>query len=226
MKKNRAASLSACFLFAVVLFFFSSPSSADPLKEPLSEVVQKTQEAYEKVRDIEADFTQRVVFKDFDTPFTSEGQVYLKRGKMRWDYREPSKQQIFVEDEKVLYYVPEHRQVIKSNLASEADSQVPIGLLAGTARLSQDFDISFEESDGSAYHLKLIPKDRNMRTVKIQIEVSPASHLIQKITLHEVNGNRSVFNFSGLKVNQGLKDDVFSFIVPKGVEVVEAPPVH
>ncbi|HET6370135.1 MAG TPA: outer membrane lipoprotein carrier protein LolA [Nitrospiria bacterium] len=103
MKRLRTAIFPACSLVAGIIIFFSSPSAAGPLKEPLNEVVQKTQDAYEKVRDIEADFTQKVVFKDFDTPFTSAGQVYLKRGKMRWDYKEPSKQQIFVEDEKVLY---------------------------------------------------------------------------------------------------------------------------
>jgi len=199
---------------------------AEPGQDSPSEIIRQVESAYAKTQDIEAEFTQRVVFKDFDTPFISKGRVYLARGKMRWDYQEPSKQQIFVNQEEVLYYVPEHRQVIKSSLSAETDSQLPLDLLSGTTRLSQNFEVSVQSSGGKTYRLKLIAKDKKIRTGPIEIEVSLPTYLIQKITLNEQNGNRSIFDFSDLKINQGLKEVTFSFVFPKGVEVIEAPPIR
>jgi outer membrane lipoprotein carrier protein len=211
-------------LLLAALLVHSRPAFAEPAKGSEVEVVQKIESAYEKVQDIEAGFTQKILFKDFATPFISKGEVYLKRGKMRWDYREPTRQQIFVDGEKVLYYVPEHQQVVKSHLALEADSHVPIHLLSGTTRLGKDFDVTLQGEENGVRRLDLVPKDPNMKTVKIEIEVAAPSYLIQKVTLHESNGNRSVFDFSEIRVDQGLKDPVFTFTIPKGVEVVEQPP--
>jgi outer membrane lipoprotein carrier protein len=221
----RKPGLTGSLLFFAALLLPSQDLLAEAVKESQTEVVQKIESAYDKLQDIEAGFTQKILFKDFATPFISKGAVYLKPGKMRWDYREPTHQQIFVDGEKVLYYVPEHQQVVKSNLALEADSHVPIHLLSGTTRLSKDFDIALQEEEKEMRRLELVPKDPNMKTVKIEIEVSAPSYLIQKVTLHESNGNRSVFDFSDMRVNRGLKDSVFTFAIPKGVEVVEQPPI-
>jgi len=211
-------------IFFGLIFLNAVPLNADPPEAP-TEVIHQVESAYAKATDIEAFFTQKVLFKDFDTPYISKGRVYIKKGKMRWDYHEPSKQQIFVQQEEVLYYVPEHRQVIKSALSAETDSQVPLNLLSGTAHLSETFDISVDSSSHGTYRLNLVPKDRKLHA-DIQIEVAPPSYLIQQITIEEKNGNRSVFDFLDIKANQGLKDETFSFVIPKGVEVVESPPVR
>ena len=203
-----------------------APLYAEPAEGSPSEIVRQVEAAYARAQDIQAGFTQRVTFKDFDTPFLSKGQVYLTRGKMRWDYQEPSKQQIFVNQEEVLYYVPEHQQVIKSSLSAETDSQVPLGLLSGTTRLSEHFDVSLQSPPGKTYRLRLVPKEKGIHTGPIEIEVSAPTYLIQKITLDGQNGNRSVFEFSKFVLNQGLKEGTFSFVIPKGVEVVVPPPLR
>lgn len=210
----------------VMVLWFPLPLRADATNETVNGIVKNIETAYEKIADLEANFTQRIVFEDFDTPFISKGKVYIKRGKMRWDYEEPSHQQIFVDGKKVLYYVPEHQQVIKTSLAAETDSHLPLNLLSGTTQLNLNFDISRMDSDEKSHLLKLIPKDPKMRTTEIQIEVSPPSYLIQKVILRETNGNQSIFTFSDLKLNKGLKDTTFSFDIPKGVEVVEPPSIR
>ena len=55
------------------------------------------------------------------------------------------------------------------------------------------------------------------------VEVDAATHYLKRVELHDVNGNGSTFVFSGVKPNTGLKDDLFVFTVPKGVEVIPAP---
>lgn len=196
--------------------------------EKLEEVIAKLQARYEGVEDLQADFTQVTQFKGFTQTLTSRGRFFLKKGKLRWDYLEPSQQQIFVEGDNVLFYVPEHRQVIKTRLGVELDSQVPVRLLAGSGHLDRDFNIRWRDgtkqqgTDG-AYLLTLVSKTPTPDFAEIQIEVDPKVFLIRKISLQEPGGNGSTFEFSRIKINHGLKDRLFTFAIPEGVVVVEQP---
>lgn len=196
--------------------------------EGLEKVIAKLQARYEGIADLEADFTQVTSFKGFSKTLTSKGKFYLKKGRLRWDYLEPNKQQIFVEGNKVLLYIPEHQQVIKSRLSAEMDSQVPVHLLAGSSHLERDFNIRWrdetqhQDKEG-AYLLTLISKTPTPDFTQIQIEVDPTDFLIHKISLQESEGNGSSFEFSRPKINHGLKEHLFTFTIPEGIEVVEQP---
>lgn len=198
-------------------------------QESLGDIVTKIQTTYEKINDLQADFIQSVQFVDFDAPYTSKGKLFVKKGKMRWDYQEPSKQQIFVDGEKFLYYVPEHRQVIRSRIGGQSDSHLPLRLLSGTGRLDQDFQISFEAGPAALQKpvaLRLVPK-KGMELTKIVITVGPSPQIeglmIQKVALYEANGNVSTSSFEGIQINKGVSDDLFTFKIPKGIEVIDTP---
>lgn len=198
-------------------------------KEDPAAATSKIQTAYEKINDLQADFVQTVRFQDFDTPYVSKGKLFLKKGKMRWDYQEPSRQQIVVEGEKVLYYIPEHKQVVKSRIGGESDSALPLQLLSGTSHLDQDFQISIEEEPRSdqSLSLRLIPKSKETTLKKVIASVAPSPQveglIIQKVTLFEENGNVSTFSFEGTQINKGFAEEVFNLKYPKGTEIVDSP---
>jgi len=56
---------------------------------------------------------------------------------------------------------------------------------------------------------------------KALVEVDKETFYISKLTLFEKSGNMVSFNFSGIKTNSGLRDKLFDFRIPKGVEVLE-----
>lgn len=205
-----------------------APLHAEAKEEPAA-VAAKIQTAYDQINDLQADFVQSVRFEDFDTPYVSKGKLFLKKGKMRWDYREPSRQQIVVEGERVLYYIPEHKQVVKSRIGGESDSHLPLQLLSGTSRLDQDFQISIEEAPRSdqSISLRLIPKSKETQLIKVIALVVPSPQveglIIQKVTLFEQNGNVSTFSFEGMQINKGFSEEVFNLKYPKGTEVIESP---
>jgi outer membrane lipoprotein carrier protein len=214
-------------LWMIPLTVVLSPSPAKAA-EPIHDVIAKLQARYEAIAELQADFNQVTEFKGFSKKVMSSGKFYLKKEKLRWDYLEPSRQQIFVEEDEVLFYVPEHQQVIKTRLSTELDSQVPVRLLAGSSHLERDFNIDWvdaqqhKDADGT-YRLSLVPKTPTAEFAEIRIAVDPNDMLIRKIFLQEPRGNRSTFEFSNIKINRGLKDQVFQFAVPEGVVVVEQP---
>ena len=211
---------------------FAADEPADEkAKQEVAEIVKKVQARYEKTKDLQADFTQKTRIEGFTTPVLSSGRVYIKKpGHLRWDYREPAVEEIYVNKDDVRMYVPEHKQVLVGKLTHMAASQAPLQLLQGVARIDDEFDVQptgQERGAGGIRRVTLIPKagrsepDRAIQ--RIVIEVQPKTYYLKTIALHEVSGNVATFEFVDLKPNSGLADELFEFKTPSDVEVVKAP---
>jgi outer membrane lipoprotein carrier protein len=195
------------------------------------DLVGKVDARYAQTQDLQADFTQETILEGFTTGFTSSGRLYLKKpGLLRWDYLQPSEEQIYVDGDQVMMYVPEHQQVVKGVLTQMAASKGPLILLQGVGKLSQQFTI-LEPADGSKDKgelpsLTLIPKPAGNEAPtikKIVLKLFPDSYLIQTITLFEMSGNISRVMFDHIQVNKGISSRLLKFEVPPDVVVVELP---
>lgn len=201
---------------------YGTASAAPP---PLPEVIQRVQAAYEAVSDLRAEFSQETRYEGFETTVESVGNLTLKKpGKLRWDYREPSESQVIVNDGRIWLYTAEQKQVIIQPFSQVTDSQLPLHLLTGTARLDRDFEVSWTGgAPREDLALTLVPRDPKANLSKIEIQLDPKRYLITHVTLFEQNGNVSSFRFKEIKTNVGAKDSAFVFKAPKGTEVIEAP---
>jgi len=204
----------------------------DKAMQEVNDVAKQLQARYEKTKDLQADFTHPSRIEGFERPVTSSGKVYIKKpDRLRWDYLDPATEQIYVNQDDVKVYVPEHKQVLVGNLTRMAASQAPLELLQGAAKLEESFTIApatgKERGVGGLRLLNLTPKgqegDQARPVQRIIVEVFPKTYFIRTVWLHEVNGNVATFEFSSLKPNTGLGNDVFDFKAPPDVEVVKAP---
>jgi len=206
-------------------------SDEQALREVL-DIVKHIQTRYEKTKDLQADFVQKTKIEGFERPVISTGKVYLKKpGRLRWDYLEPANEQIYVTQDDVKVYVPEHKQVLIGKLTQMAASQAPLQLLQGVGKLDESFDIQAtgekERGIGGIRLITLIPKakeqesSRNLQ--KIIVEVFPKTYFLRTVSLYEISGNVATFEFSELKPNMGLTNEAFDFKIPPDVEVVRAP---
>jgi len=200
----------------------------------VEDLVGKVDARYAQTQDLQADFTQETILEGFTTGFASSGRLYLKKpGLLRWDYLQPSEEQIYVDGDQVMMYVPEHQQVVKGVLTQMAASKGPLALLQGVGKLSQQFTI-LESTVGSKEggelpSLTLVPKSAGNEAPtikKIVLKLFPDSYLIQTITLFEVSGNISSVTFDHIQVNKGLSPRLLKFEVPPDVVVVELPKLH
>jgi outer membrane lipoprotein carrier protein len=197
----------------------------------VEDLVGKVDARYAQTQDLQADFTQETILEGFATGFISSGRLYLKKpGLLRWDYLQPSEEQIYVDGDQVMMYVPEHQQVVKGVLTQIAASKGPLTLLQGVGKLSQQFTVlespEGPKEEGEFPSLVLIHKSagNEIPTIKkIVLKLFPDSYLIQVITLFEVSGNISRIRFDNIHVNKGLSPSLFQFEVPPDVVVVELP---
>jgi len=219
------------FLMVPMVFSAGEESDEKALKE-VREVVKQLQARYEKTKDLQADFAQKTTIEGFERPVTSSGKVYIKKpGRLRWNYLEPSVEDIYVNRDDVKVYVPEHKQVLVGKLTQMAASKAPLELLQGAAKLEESFDIEptpgVGRGAGGIRLLTLLPKSREGEAGKslqrIVLEVFPKTFFIRTISLYEVSGNVASFEFSSLQSNMGLGDSLFDLKLPADVEVVKAP---
>lgn len=191
------------------------------------DVAAGVRETYQALSDLSADFAQSTTVSGFATTVQSKGRVYLAKGKMRWDYTEPSNQQIYVNDGRIQYYIPAHKQVIVSTLSPDNDDQIPLHLLMTLERVDQDFTVAWEDPASprrdQEYRLRLEPKHPVADLEYVTVGVDAQRRVVTSVALHPKNGNMSSFVFTKLAVNPRLDAKLFSFSVPPGIEVVETP---
>ena len=99
--------------------------------------------------------------------------------------------------------------------------------ITNIARIREDFNIAFyqnkKEPNSGKYFLELTPKKEGMNILRAVLDVSEKDFLILKLSITDLQGNITNVSFSDIKIDAGIKDSLFAFKIPKGVEVIERP---
>jgi len=187
--------------------------------------------AYARVADLRADFTQEAFNRSLAQTITAEGTVYLKRpGKMRWEYRTPSPQQIVSDGHSLWVYTPDLNQVNVGEapraLAGPAGS-----FLAGLGKVREEFTVRYlnpaAKTDAAGNPvLDLTPKRPTPVLTRLILTVDGNDFLVRKAVLYDQFENTVTMLFTRITVNSGLADRLFTFTPPKGVAVVPLEPMR
>jgi outer membrane lipoprotein carrier protein len=179
------------------------------------EIVRRLEERQGAVADMTAHFVQTYRSGVLGREIVESGVLSLKPpGRMRFEYREPERKLFVADGEQYFFYVPADRQVITG---SQDDGRgVAVRLLSGRAGILEEFDASFEEPGG---RIVLVPRGSDPDVERVWLEVDESGR-IRSIEVVDVQANRSEYRFDEIRENVGLKDGLFQFRVPDGVEVV------
>jgi outer membrane lipoprotein carrier protein len=187
-------------------------------------VVKKLQARYDATTGFRADFTQEVESATLGQKIAARGQVYFRKpGRMRWEFVEP--EQLLVSDGEILWlYQPTEKQVIKTPFQSAFQSNTPASFLLGIGRIDQDFTVSLTNETQETYSLRLMPKKDPEAIGSLDLEVTTKTFDIIQATITDPLGNTTRLWFSNINRKVPLKDALFLFTIPPGVDVVDAGP--
>jgi outer membrane lipoprotein carrier protein len=197
--------------------------------QTLDEVVTGLEATYGRVQDLRAEFSQSAYNKSLGQDIKAEGTVYLKKGgKMRWEYRTPSPQQIVSDGRSLWVYTPELNQVNKGE-APKALAGPAGSFLAGLGRVREEFQVRFlnpaAKVDGAGRPvLDLTPKNPTPLLTRLVLSVDPRDFVVRQAVLYDQFQNTVTMTFTRVAVNPGLADALFVFTPPKGVAVVPLDP--
>ena len=212
----------------VVLGFVLALPLAAPAQE-LDQVVAGIEATYSRINDLRADFAQVAYNRSLGQDIKAEGVVYIRKGgKMRWDYKSPSPQQIVSDGSSLWVYTPELNQVNKGN-APKALAGPAGSFLAGLGRLRDEFSIRFlnpaNKVDAAGRPvLDLLPKNPTPLLTRLVLTVDPKDYIVRQAVLYDQLQNTVTMTFSKVTTNSGLADSLFAFTPPPGAAVVPLDP--
>src|SRR5437762_11755323 len=109
----------------------------------LDDVVRDLEGTYSRMIDLRAEFTQTAFNKSLNQTIPAQGTVYLKKGgKLRWEYREPTPQEI-VSDGSTLWVYTRTLNQVNTGPAPEALAGPAGSFLAGLGKVRGHFDVRF-----------------------------------------------------------------------------------
>lgn len=207
--------LTALALTGAVL----APPPARTQSPEAEAVARRIEQRHRTVADLTARFVQTYRSGLIGREVVEKGVVSIKRpGRMLWEYRQPEKKTFVADGKSFYFYVPADKQVIVRSQAR--DKSLPALLLSGQSDLLAEFEVSLDETAPLGMkRLRLVPRKADPEVEWVTLDVDPSDR-IRAIAVMDVQGNRSRFEFDGIKENVGLKDSLFHFRAPSGVEVV------
>jgi outer membrane lipoprotein carrier protein len=222
---------------------------ADALQNPFkTDVVRARGTDKSGIFDFQADFFQQSQiaaiervqrgrgYVSFRFDYQSESTVPLAM--FRWEYQEPTRQEVVSNSKTMWVYLPENRQVILSDIqqVTRQRSDNPMTFLTGLGNLSRDFSIRWampdQDQDGN-FVLELKPRRISSLIQSLRIVVDRRAvvdfvennqvgnyfPILATIVVDPAN-NSTTIEFSNVDFNRGLSPGFFEFIRPAGVEVV------
>nr|MBP7538046.1 outer membrane lipoprotein chaperone LolA [Ottowia sp.] len=177
-----------------------------------------------------AAFTQVVTApaKDGQAPRarTQSGTFEFQRpGKFRFVYAKPFEQTI-VADGKTLWLHDVDLNQVTSRPQDQVLGSTPAAIVAAAPdlkALEKDFTLSEEpDADGQQW-VKAVPKSRDGQLQSIRVGFKPGAQGAELGTLEILDsfGQRSVLTFTGFEVNAAVPASHFSFVPPKGADVLK-----
>jgi outer membrane lipoprotein carrier protein len=191
----------------------------------LDDVIRGVEAAYGKMTDLKGEFSQSALNKSLNQTIDAKGVVYLKRGgKLRWEYAEPTRQEIVSDGKTIWIHTPQLNQV-NTGAAPEALSGPAGSFLSGLGKLRQHFDVRFlnpaqpKDADGNVV-LDLTPKQPLPTLARLVLSLDAKSYEVRKAVVWDQFENTVTMNFTKVAINTGLPDNLFVFTAPKGTATV------
>jgi len=191
-----------------------SQAQLEPQKDPMALLAG----VREGLTGLQAHFTQYELVENNQKVDPNSGQVWMQVPALfRWQYVEPIEQLIVADGEKVWVYDEDLEQVTVKAQDNELN---PIYVIINDEKSQQHYDIKHEMSRQDIDWISLTPKVRNEEVQTVWLAVHEQT-IIQIKVVNQM-GQTMVFEFNDIQKNPDMPEDMFTFVPPEGVDVVQA----
>ncbi len=183
-------------------------------------VTEQLQKRYEKIDDATIQYTQKVKFGFSQIEQSFEGTLISKKPKF---YRIESELQTVVTDGTTVWaYSPANKQVLIDHYRENQNSISPEQFMLNLPSQYYATLVGKEkEKDRVVVVLKLIPKDDRSFVQSVKMWIDTSTWMIMKIDIVDVNDTETTYTVNSIKLNTGVKEKIFTFIPPDGVDIVD-----
>ena len=211
--RGRVALLAAGFACAVLALPGAVPNAmAQTASERLRTFIEGTQSA-------QARFTQTVFDRKGRRVQEATGIMQFSRpGRFRWEYEKPYAQLLVGDGEKIHIYDRDLNQVTVRRL-DRALTGTPAALLAGSNDIEKAFVLTVLPPQDGLDWLEAVPRATESGFASVRLGF--AQNVLAAMELTDALGSRTLIRFQELQRNPKLSPQLFRFVAPKGVDVLE-----
>ncbi len=169
---------------------------------------------------IHADVKQLIVEADGAVLEESTIRMLLKKPNgFLWETVEPFPELLVTNGEWLWNYQPDLEQVVIEPWRND-DSELAAQLLGGrTQGLQQEYEISMSSAgDSDVVEFELLPRD--ISNVNRRIRLSFIGEKLDGIVIEARNGQRTLWRFENVVINESIDDALFVFTPPADIEVI------
>ena len=169
------------------------------------------------LKTFQADFTQSQV-QGPDRLQNNQGKIYIKSpDKFRLDYISPYVQ-IYVADGKKVYQYDEDLEQVIIKPQAQIMNSTPLFVLSNTKKLQSSYHVEAQGAwDGQKWFM-LRPKSADTNFEQIRLGFKGKN--LSTMELKDSFGQFSRLTFQNVKNNLPLKNSLFKFTPPEGVDVI------
>ncbi|MBA3035642.1 MAG: outer membrane lipoprotein carrier protein LolA [Desulfobacterium sp.] len=216
--KARTTILCIAIIFCQICFVFDSRAKEEPLTA--DQIMVKVEKKY-SVPGFVAKFIQMSTLKVMGISDVAEGKIFVKRpGMMRWEYEKPDKQIVVTDGESLWIYRPQDNQVMVGKAPEFFGAGKGASFLSDISIIRHNFSVTIKNNTDKYFVLKLLPNEKRGDVSYVYLYVSRTTFEIAKIGIYNLYDDETELELIDSKfVNN--PDSVFSFKIPKGVEVLK-----
>jgi len=166
----------------------------------------------------QGEFQQKVYDRKHKLTQESNGTLAFSRpGRFRWTYAKPYAQLIVGDGAKVWVYDQDLNQVTVRRL-DRALGSTPAALLAGSSDFERAFSLSEQGQKDGLEWVEAVPREKesNFETIRMGFGFSG----LEIMELADSFGQTTVLKFTALRRNPRLNTALFTFVPPKGADVI------
>ena len=190
------------------------------------DIIRRLQDRFGDLESITARFEKRHYWKLVGQTQEIKGRLYVEK---QHRFRLETPIQTVVTDGKTAWnYAPDNGQVIITSYeAAQSDRSYEkllfdLILLGGYTERFNPHHIGEERISRKRCHLvELVAKEEEAYISHIRIWVDRSLWLVRKVEYRNMNDDITSHTLTDLKTNEDLDVDLFTFEVPKGVEIVD-----
>jgi outer membrane lipoprotein carrier protein len=187
-------------------------------------VTARVQARYDRMRDLDARFTQRTISQLAPAGDLSTGRVALaKPGKMRWSYETPEASLVVSDGSTLWIHDVAAREAQKLTVGEQFMSGAAFQFLLGDGRIVDSFAVRAEGCGAARVKLTLTPKS-DASYEHLELDVDASSGEAHATAVVDLFGNRTEVSFSEIRYDRAPAASVFQFAPPPGVRVLELNP--
>ncbi len=208
----------------ITLFVCVSAVVCEAPEQNIDTILSKLEKQDLAIKDLQADYTQTLTYLATDEQFVSGG--IFKHKKPNYIYlgqTTPTKQYSYIDGKNITTYVPDNRQAIVEKWKDVVNSDMLLTsvfkFMQNWKTLKKDYIIELKEETKVDYSFSIKPVNSKEKWTMI-ITVNKSSSLIAKTSFNNDNFIVDV-RLTNYKINNNFKTEIFKFVAPKNVDVIE-----